>query len=57
MIMIDATYPGLVISGTYEPSLHNSYYQTCRIDAASYSGRQRDGGGQGGRGCLLSLIY
>jgi len=57
MIMSDATYPDLVISSTYEPSLHNTYYRTCRIDATSYPNRQREGGGQGGRGGLLSLIY
>jgi len=57
MIMIDATHRDLVISSTYEPSLHNSYYQTCRIDVASYPGRQEGGGCEGDGGGLLSLIY
>jgi len=53
--MTSATYPDLVISSTYKPSLHNSYYQTCRIDIASYPGRQRGGGMRGEAYAQLSL--
>jgi len=31
MIMSDATYRDLVISDTYESSLHNRYYQTIKM--------------------------